>query len=362
MNIRFTLHPATRKALLRRYRDARDLGELRLAKRIEALLCLAEGDSWEDVSDHLAVCEQTLRNYLKAFLLQGWESLAYRTAPGRPTKLTPTQKKELVDWVTAGPEAAGYDCGCWTTGLIQDLILSRFGVAYSVYYLAELLKNLNFSYQKARFVSDHLADVTPQQEAWDRRTWPEIQRLAKQKNALILFGDEVSFAQWGSLSYTWSPRGQQPVVKTSGKRRAYKVFGLIEFFSGRFFYQGQTDKFNAVTYQAFLQTVLRKTQGRPLILLQDGARYHTSAAMQDFFTQHAERITVYDLPKYSPNFNPIEYLWRNLKKQATHLRYFPTFDALVKKVQEKLQYFARRPKLILGVMGKYRKAASATTA
>jgi transposase len=362
MNIRFTLHPATRKALLQRYRDARALGELRLAKRIEALLYLAEGDSLAEVSNQLAVCEQTLRNYLKAFLLKGWESLAYRTAPGRPAKLTPTQKKELVDLVTAGPEAAGYACGCWTTGLIQDLILNRFGVAYSVYYLAELLKNLNFSYQKARFVSDHLADVTPQQEAWDRRTWPEIQRLAKQKKALIFFGEEVSFAQWGSLSYTWSPRGQQPVVKTSGKRRAYKVFGLIEFFSGQFFYLGQTGKFNAVTYQAFLKKVLRKTKGRPIILIQDGARYHTCAAMQEFFAQQAERITVYDLPKYSPNFNPIEYMWRNIKKQATHLRYFPTFDALVKKVHEKLQYFARRPKLILGVMGKYRKEANTAIA
>jgi transposase len=84
--------------------------------------------------------------------------------------------------------------------------------------------------------------------------------------------------------------------------------------------------------------------------------------MQAFFTQQAERITVYDLPKYSPNFNPIEYMWRNIKKQATHLRYFPTFDALVKKVHEKLQYFARRPQLILGVMGKYRKEVSTAIA
>jgi hypothetical protein len=36
-----------------------------------------------------------------------------------------------------------------------------------------------------------------------------------------------SFAQWGSLSYTWAPKGQQPEVLTSGKRKAYQVFGLI---------------------------------------------------------------------------------------------------------------------------------------
>jgi transposase len=152
------------------------------------------------------------------------------------------------------------------------------------------------------------------------------------------------------------------VVKTCGKRRAYKVFGLIEYFSGRLFYHGQTDKFNAGSYQAFLRGVLRKAKGRPIILIQDGARYHTCAAMQEFFAQHPDGLTVYDLPKYSPEFNPIEYLWRSIKRQATHLRYFPTFDGLIQKVNEKLRYFAQHPDLVLGVMGKYRQDKGPTNA
>ena len=55
----------------------------------------------------------------------------------------------------------------------------------------------------------------------------------------------------------------------------------------------------------------------------------------------------------SPDFNPIEYLWRNLKKQATHLRYFPTFDKLTAKVDEKLAYFAALPDSIKALLGKY---------
>jgi transposase len=92
---------------------------------------------------------------------------------------------------------------------------------------------------------------------------------------------------------------------------------------------------------------------QPLILIQDGARYHTSKAMNDFFAQHTDRLTVYQLPAYSPDFNPIEYLWRNLKKQATHLRYFPTFDKLTAQVDEKLAYFADLPQTIKALMGKY---------
>jgi len=71
---------------------------------------------------------------------------------------------------------------------------------------------------------------------------------------------------------------------------------------------------------------------------------------------------MYQLPRYSPEFNPIEYLWRNVKKQATHLRYFETFADLTKKVDEKLDYFAELPKSILGLMGKYSPSLEVQTA
>jgi hypothetical protein len=65
------------------------------------------------------------------------------------------------------------------------------------------------------------------------------------------------------------PRGQQPLVLTCGRRHAYKVFGVIDYFSGRLFYQGQTERFTAQRYCAFLATVLARTD-QPLILIQDG--------------------------------------------------------------------------------------------
>ena len=75
--------------------------------------------------------------------------------------------------------------------------------------------------------------------------------------------------------------------------------------------------------------------------------------MQQFFAQYTDRLTVHQLPAYSPDFNPIEYLWRNIKKQATHLRYFPIFAELQQKVDDKLRYFAQTPERIKNLMGKY---------
>lgn len=361
MHIRLSLRKGELEVLLKRLQQAYARGELRLIKRIHALLFIIEGKTVAEVAEMLKLSLQTIYNYITAFVLERLDSLVYHCPPGRPRKLTKTQRQILAKLIERGPEKAGYDCGCWDTVLIQDLIYTRFAVAYNPHYVAELLKNMGFSYQKGRFVSDHLDNVAEAQTEWLAKTWPQIRQLAQKKGGLILFGDEASFAQWGSLSYTWARKGQQPTVKTSGLRKGYKIFGLIDFSSGALFYKGHTGKFNTESYQAFLTEVLAQTN-QPIILIQDGARYHTSKAMLEFFARYKEQLTVYQLPAYSPEFNPIEYLWRNIKKQATHLRYFPTFADLMNKVNQKLRYFANMPKRILNLMGKYCQSLGAEAA
>jgi transposase len=361
MRMRIGLKASTWKQLIRRLHEAYASGPLRLVKRIQSLLYIVDDTSVTDVALILDLSEQSVYNYVTAFVRKGLDSLGYKYPSGRPPKLTQSQRKELARLIDQGPEEAGYDCGGWNTALIQDLILTHYGVEYTPQYIAQLLKTLGYSWQKARFVSDHLDDVAEEQKIWMEKTWPAMLQLARTKHALLLFGDECSFAQWGSLSYTWARRGHQPTVKTSGKRKGYKVFGFIDYFSGSLFYKGQTDKFTSETYQAFIEAVLSRTT-QPLIILQDGAKYHTSKAMQEFFAAHVDRITVQQLPRYSPEFNPIEHLWRNVKKLATHLRYFATYDALINKVEYKLQYFTHLPESIKGLMGKYCKTLGAETA
>lgn len=350
MHYRIRLTRQLRQTVLAQLEQAYRTAHLRLIKRIHAVLYIVDNKSVAEVSELLHLGAQTVRDYVHAFLHNGVASLCYRRPPGRPARLTSTQRKELAALVTAGPEAAGYASGCWTAVLVQDLILRHFNVAYHPHYICNLLAQLGFSFQKARFVSDHLDEAA--RHRWLTHTWPEILALARQTQALILFGDEASFAQWGSLSYTWAPKGQQPTVKTSGRRKGYKVFGLIEYFSGRLFWQGQIERFNAESYIAFLTAVLAQTQ-EPLILIQDGAKYHTGRATQAFLAAHSERLTKFQLPSYSPDFNPIEHLWRNVKKEATHLKYFPTFEALTAKVETALNQVTQLPGHILALMGRY---------
>jgi transposase len=330
----------------RHLQTAQHLGHMRQTKYFLAILAVIDGQNMAQVALVLRVHEKTVMTWLREFCCYGLQGAPRHQPTGRPPQLTPTQKATLATWIEEGPGQAGFSGACWRSPMVQQMIFERFGVYDHVFYIAQLLKNVGFSYQKAAFVSDH-RDAQKRQE-WRTTTWPQILRRAHEQKALLLFGDEASFPQWGTLTYTWARRGQQPQVKTSGKRKGYKVFGVIADFTGRLFYQGQEGRLNSATYIAFLQGVLEHTT-RPIMLIQDGAWYHTSAETKAFFARQTARLQVFQLPTYSPDYNPIEKLWKKIKQQDTHLHYFPTCEALTEKVEQALIKFAHIPEEILAL-------------
>jgi transposase len=298
----------------------------------------------------LGVGEQMIRDRLPAFLLKGAASLVHRPRPGRPPKLTRAQRDELAGLLVAGPEGAGYASACWTAGMIADLLRARSHVAYAPRDVGHLLDLLGFSYQKGKFTADHLNDEAAL--LWLEETWPEVLRVAREKGTTILFGDEAAFAQGGSRGSPWAIKGVQPTVKTSGIRKAHRVFGLLDGFGGTLYFGGLDGKFNSATYRAFLEGALAAVRGH---LIQDNASYHTGGPLRAFYADHAGSLTVYQLPLYSLDLNPIEKLWKKVKKDATHLRYFPQFAGLVAEGQKTLNSLAGKPRELIALAGEYRE-------
>ena len=234
--LRIQLSRTTVKDLHSRLPHAYQRDDVRLVRRITVLLdLLVHRVPMAVLCERWGLSPSCIYAWQQAFLLRGMDSLVYGHSGGRPPKLTPRQKNRLVELIEAGPLVVGCETACWNSVLIRVLIWREFGVLYNRQYVCTLRHNLGFSFQKARFVSDHLDAA--KRLTWLEEKWPAMVQAAKRTQGLLLFADEASFAQWGSLSYTWARRGQQPEVPTSGKRKGYKVFGAIEYFSGRLFYQ-----------------------------------------------------------------------------------------------------------------------------
>lgn len=344
--MRCTIAASYRQQVEDHWQTAQRLGHVRQGKYFLAILAILDGQSVAQVAGVLRVHEKTVVNGVCAFCCYGLDGVPHNKSTGRPPKLTPRQKEALATLIEDGPVKAGFSGACWRSPMIQQLSYDRLGVLYNVFSIAQWLKHLGLSLQKAAVVSAHRDEQ--KRAEWRTKTWPKLLRTAQRKQALLLFGDEASFPQWGTLTYTGARRGQQPTGKTSGKRQGYKGFGLIDDFTGAFFYQGQEGRLNSGADIAFLRRVLAHTT-QSIILMQDGARYHTSAEPKAFFAQQAPRLQVAQLPTYSPDYNPIEKLWKKIKQQDTPLHSFPTFEALTEKVEQALLTLPNAPEAILAL-------------
>lgn len=217
------------------------LSNVRLYRLAQALLWFAEGVSIKEMARLMGVDVKTIVTWIKTFMYKGisWLTGQHYQGRGRKNKLTKVQRQQLSELIKAGPEASGFHCGIWNCAMIAEVVWSKFGVCYNLNYLSSLLKKMGFSYQKARFVSDRQNEEKYElaRKEWLETTLPAIIGRAKSENSVVLFGDEVSFAMWGSLSRTWAPIGQQPTVKTTGIRKGLKMFGAIELKGGSFQYR-----------------------------------------------------------------------------------------------------------------------------
>ncbi len=340
---------------------AQELNNIRLYKIVLSLLLISKEYFIQEISQILHVSRVTIYNWIGLFMVKrfSWLCGQHYKGRGRKPKLTKAEKKRLYEIVEAGPEAYGFDSGIWTSAMIAEVIMKEFNVIYNPRYVCSLLKKMELTYQKAAFESDHLDEE--KRKEWVSKKWPKILKIAKAKKAILLFCDEVSFAQWGSLGRTWAPKGKQPKVKTTGKRKALKMFGAIEFFHGDFHYMEQREgKFNGESYICFLKKLMDRFPDRPIFLIEDSAPYHCSKLVQTFkeTMRSVGRLFVYHLPKYSPDYNPIEKLWKNTKKDATHCKYFPTFETLRAAVIKAFEKYMMDATKVICVMKKLRQAAN----
>ncbi len=133
--------------------------------------------------------------------------------------------------------------------------------------------------------------------------------------------------------------------------------GAIEFFRGSFQYMEAEDKFNGESYTTFLETVSSQ-YNCPVILVEDGAPYHGAKVVKDFLAcTGKDRLLIYRLLSYSPDFNPIEKLWKNTKRDSTHCKFFPEFDDIRTSVVKTFKKYMEDATKVICVMKKLRNCA-----
>ena len=159
---------------------------------------------------------------------------------------------------------------------------------------------------------------------------------------------------------TWGRRGHTPVVTvTGGHDTRVSLAALIAVRPGhqarlifRTHRARRADKrkgFTEQDYARFLDAA-HQQPGGPLVLVWDGLNTRTSRAMRELIAARAW-LTVFQLPAYAPELNPVEPVWSNLKRSLANLvkHDIGQLTALVKARLRLMQY---RPGLLEGFLAK----------
>jgi transposase len=121
--------------------------------------------------------------------------------------------------------------------------------------------------------------------------------------------DESRFGLRTTRRRRLTARGVQPVGVTQHDFQNFYVYGAVAPSSGEDFML-ELPELNSTNFQVFLDAFARAHPDTLHLRVLDNSRCHTAKAVQVPANVH-----FVFLPPYSPELNPIERLWRDLKDQ-----------------------------------------------
>ena len=146
----------------------------------------------------------------------------------------------------------------------------------------------------------------------------------------------------------------QPRVDTYGLRKTAHVFGAITVEEEPQFTYQFSEVFNGHTFHQFLELLVAQHRGRKVFLIIDNGPCHwLDDAGKAWLAENGDLIELHRLPPYSPEFNPMEGVWKTTKRVTTHNRFFRTTDERDDALRATFGRFRETPSLIAGQVARY---------
>jgi transposase len=145
--------------------------------------------------------------------------------------------------------------------------------------------------------------------------------------------DETSVNLETVVSYDWMPTNTRTMLKTNNRDQKDCVIGGVSPKTGEELFI-QTDKVDSNSVSLFIQKLSQNYPDYDNILILDNASYHVVQGTKKFPVP--ENIKLFYLPTYSPDFNPIERLWKYFKDKFINNRFFENIYQLRNTVNDAL--------------------------
>lgn len=307
--------------------------------RIQAVKAVRlNGSSAEEVIKTFGLHRANIYKWLKKYDKFGIDSLKGKKASGPQPKLTSLQKHQLKTLVLKNPLQLklDFEYALWTIEMVRELIWKKFKVNYSSSHVANILKEIGYSSQRPidRAYQQDPAKV----KKWLNKDYKAIKEESLQEDRVIYFGDEAGFHETASYGKTWAPKGETPIIKSTGARTKVNCISAISP-KGKLHFMLYDANFNAGVFIDFLKKLMYN-QKKKVTLIVDGHNSHSTKAVKDYVNSTKGKLKIYLLPPYSPELNPDELVWNNAKQKAAKKKYNRSgmsYKEMVSKIIEDIQ-------------------------
>jgi transposase len=302
------------------------------------------GESPEVVIKALGFARACIYDWLAKYRSGGWHALKTGKRPGRPKILTGSQIRWVYNLVTEGdPQQLKFPFALWTRDLVASAIKDKFGIKLSESSVGRLLRQLGFSNQKPLYRA--YQQNSEAVKRWMDVDFPKIKKEAKKIGATIYFEDESGVRSDFHSGKTWAPVGKTPVIKATGARFGLNMIAAIST-RGHMRFMVVKETVDADRICDFLKRLMHHAEN-PIFLIWDRHPTHRSGKVNDCIKSFNGRLTVFYLPSYSPELNPAEQVWNNVKVHGAGRT--PVFgpDQLKASVMKQLRRLQKLPGLIM---------------
>jgi len=150
----------------------------------------------------------------------------------------------------------------------------------------------------------------------------------------------------------WAKKATRPLLRTCGKRDKVYLCGFAEPITGGWI-SYLLPGLSADWYSAVLTLLSEHFNGEPIKLIVDAAGWHTNADLQ-----MPSNITLEVLPAHSPELNPVEPMWDDIRYNYTRNRTFTEPDILWNTLEGAMRDYSADPEKVKSITNQdwlYRK-------
>jgi transposase len=294
--------------------DARRLTHNMLTElRKRAVTSVQEGQSPEVVARALGISRGAMYEWLARYRRGGWGALDAKRRGGRKPKLDGKSLQWIFKTVTQkNPLQLKFTFALWTAKMIGDFIHQRYNVRLSKSSVCRLLAQLGLTPQRP--VWRAYQQKPEEVQRWLDEEYPRIQALARRNKAQIFFGDEAGVRSDHHSGTTWGAKGQTPIVSSTGSRYSLNMISAVSA-QGEFRFMVVRGRVASKQFIEFLKRLL-KNAPRKIFLIVDGHPTHKARRVSQFVQKTKGKLRLFFLPPYSPELNPDERVWNDLKNNA----------------------------------------------